>query len=663
MEAIKKRIVKILVFLMTAVLAFSVFFRRGSAFSAASIGGGDVGVAGSLTGDVDGDGDISDWDTILLERYLAGWNVTVDLDASDVDHDGEVSDWDTILLSRRLAGWDISWETPAPEPTPVPLELKLQDPSLTETLDPEVTGSENGCRIVYHANGGTITGIAGESASVFFPLDFFLCPNTLPDTGYFYREGYILAGYTENADGSGKYYGPGWNVIPGDEVLQRAKTEGSFTDYETELYCLWKSVSPAGDFDFTVAGSAVVIGKYNGNDESVVIPERINGLKVAAIETDAFVSKNLREVFIPKYIENVKSAAFRNCQKLETVNLSDSVLSMEDDAFESCGRFKTLKVLAVRNPVYSATLICSCGAIKYENLMTAKGKKLIHVSGSNGLYAIDSPALEAKVGNGFTAVNMSINANCNIVFSLELASTVVNEGDIVVISPENNGYQLGIASFNPTMWQSLEGTYDAVAAVDIRNYGRVFSSFATYNTNRLGAAENNYCSHHTEVNRRGDTTSYLTETKSYYAEKQDKYLTEGGKYSYLEGLSLLKVYGRYINKCVLALGEKGCDTLYSFPATDRCCLAESSGGYPAGQSDLANPAGCADPSVSAEDALAYESFIDGFFKGKRISSAADSIFDRDCFWNAEWHVNGKGRDLRTERLANDILAYFDAKGS
>ena len=52
-----------------------------------------------------------------------------------------------------------------------------------------------------------------------------------------------------------------------------------------------------------------------------------------------------------------------------------------------------------------------------------------------------------------------------------------------------------------------------------------------------------------------------------------------------------------------------------------------------------------------------------YFKGKRISSVADSIFDRDCFWNAEWHVNGKGRDLRTERLANDILAYLDAKGS
>ena len=27
--------------------------------------------------DVDGDGEVSDWDAILLSRYLAGWNVTL----------------------------------------------------------------------------------------------------------------------------------------------------------------------------------------------------------------------------------------------------------------------------------------------------------------------------------------------------------------------------------------------------------------------------------------------------------------------------------------------------------------------------------------------------------------------------------------------------------
>ena len=61
-----------------------------------------------LTGDVDGDGEVSDWDAILLNRYLAGWkNVTLDLSVADIDGDGEVSDWDAIILERYLAGWKI----------------------------------------------------------------------------------------------------------------------------------------------------------------------------------------------------------------------------------------------------------------------------------------------------------------------------------------------------------------------------------------------------------------------------------------------------------------------------------------------------------------------------------------------------------------------------
>jgi hypothetical protein len=60
-----------------------------------------------LNGDTDGDGEVTDWDAILLCRYMAGWKVTIDLRAADIDHDGEVTDWDAILLERYLAGWPV----------------------------------------------------------------------------------------------------------------------------------------------------------------------------------------------------------------------------------------------------------------------------------------------------------------------------------------------------------------------------------------------------------------------------------------------------------------------------------------------------------------------------------------------------------------------------
>ena len=60
-----------------------------------------------LYGDVDGDGEITDWDAITLERYLAGWEAGIDETLSDVDGDGEITDWDAITLERYLAGWNV----------------------------------------------------------------------------------------------------------------------------------------------------------------------------------------------------------------------------------------------------------------------------------------------------------------------------------------------------------------------------------------------------------------------------------------------------------------------------------------------------------------------------------------------------------------------------
>ncbi len=60
-----------------------------------------------IKGDADGNGLTTDWDCIMLGRYLAGWDVDVYLEALDFDGSGKVNDWDEILFSRYLAGWNV----------------------------------------------------------------------------------------------------------------------------------------------------------------------------------------------------------------------------------------------------------------------------------------------------------------------------------------------------------------------------------------------------------------------------------------------------------------------------------------------------------------------------------------------------------------------------
>lgn len=60
-----------------------------------------------MLGDIDSNGEVDDWDAIVLNRYLAGWQTEANLAASDIDGDGELTDWDAIALERRLAGWNV----------------------------------------------------------------------------------------------------------------------------------------------------------------------------------------------------------------------------------------------------------------------------------------------------------------------------------------------------------------------------------------------------------------------------------------------------------------------------------------------------------------------------------------------------------------------------
>ena len=60
-------------------------------------------------GDLDSDGEVTDWDGVLLARYLAGWTMDAqDAAMLDIDGDGEITDWDGVLLDRYLAGWDVT---------------------------------------------------------------------------------------------------------------------------------------------------------------------------------------------------------------------------------------------------------------------------------------------------------------------------------------------------------------------------------------------------------------------------------------------------------------------------------------------------------------------------------------------------------------------------
>lgn len=53
-------------------------------------------------GDVNGDGTVNAGDVVLLQRYIVGHDVTIDLEAADVDGDGDIDPADVIAIKKKL---------------------------------------------------------------------------------------------------------------------------------------------------------------------------------------------------------------------------------------------------------------------------------------------------------------------------------------------------------------------------------------------------------------------------------------------------------------------------------------------------------------------------------------------------------------------------------
>ena len=65
---------------------------------------------GLKVGDVDESETVDEIDYVYLARYLAGWDIAIDLDAADIDFDGDVDEQDAAMFARKNAGWNVASE-------------------------------------------------------------------------------------------------------------------------------------------------------------------------------------------------------------------------------------------------------------------------------------------------------------------------------------------------------------------------------------------------------------------------------------------------------------------------------------------------------------------------------------------------------------------------
>ena len=101
------------------------------------------------------------------------------------------------------------------------------------------------------------------------------------------------------------------------ELLQKYNTHKENSTLAFTTY----GENAGDDFEYEAQNEKIIIKKYIGERDIVVIPEAINGIAVKEIGEKAFEALEVRAVYVPDSVEKIGFGAFSECTKMSTLRL------------------------------------------------------------------------------------------------------------------------------------------------------------------------------------------------------------------------------------------------------------------------------------------------------------------------------------------------------
>ena len=475
--------------------------------------------------------------------------------------------------------------------------------------------------VYYHLNGGRTS----DGASVYidtYPLTYYYYPNAAADLDTFVRNGHTLLEYSENEDGSG------FVTCPGGKIFMD-------TSKIIHLWAQWSEWSKAELFTTVSVDGGVYIKEYLGNETTVSVPGTIAGKPVLGIKSGAFEDSVMETLILNKSIQVIEDKAFRRCQKLNTVYMCDSIVTLSDAIFDKCNDFKNFRYNAATKPVYSS----GWGAYirKFERVVYYyyQGADIMAVlSGSSSLYGLDSPLMEdlmAKAGYTYTVCNMGVQAGIPQMIYLEFLTHFTDEGDLIIQAPEISSSTWGV-TINERTLSMLESGYNVFRYLDASRYRKLFSMIQTVNKERSKASKTTYYAPRKDINIYGDR---IPESKK----QGSQYQVFDERTTVVKDSTLNRTYAANFNEMYKIFRGQGVTVYFTFAPLNKNCYKST-----------------------PQELEAYHAAIDKELLAPRISDFTDFLLDRQYIYNSDKHPTDEGAVIRTNILAGHIIAQLKRDG-
>ena len=100
----------------------------------------------------------------------------------------------------------------------------------------------------------------------------------------------------------------------------------------------------------------ILYDKTYATAESVIIPDRIDGLPVTEISPYAFSESQITSIKLPDSLETIGECAFMFCENLKNIEIPESVKYICENAFNSCTAAESITILNPECEIYDSYL-------------------------------------------------------------------------------------------------------------------------------------------------------------------------------------------------------------------------------------------------------------------------------------------------------------------
>ena len=177
-------------------------------------------------------------------------------------------------------------------------------------------------------------------------------------------------------------------------------------------------IDTADGFRFTQENGVYTLIAYLGEEETVTLPEDINGN-----EYTIYQMRGVKNVIIPDTMTSIEDNAFSGCSSLMSITIPDSVTSIGEYAFSDCN---SLTSIAIPDGVTSIEQYAFSGCSSLTSVNFDEDSQLTSISGYTFFECIDLKSI--SIPNGVTSIESDTFYGCSSLTSVSIPEGVTSIG-------------------------------------------------------------------------------------------------------------------------------------------------------------------------------------------------------------------------------------------